>query len=552
MRPPGEEGGHSQGDTAALLATLMSAKPEQEVATISLLDGMFAFGLWNSGQACMLLARDIAGEKPLYTLRLDRYTLAACSTAAGLIRLAVLAGNPLKIDPLGIALWLKHGYSSVMPLAGLSEVAPGTAVRWGAGRGELLERVIGTINARDPRPEALELPEALNIERGALSSGKLASLLAAVMATRLEADVPMGCLLSGGVDSSVVAALAQRKLLETGRGPLQTFCLAVDDPAFDESSHAAAVAKHLGTRHTTLSCEQDAAADMLACIAELGLPFGDSSILPTTWVSRAVRPHVTVALGGDGGDELFAGYSRYEASRLIASRHPLALAALLTPVWAAGLTGKRAARMAVASKHLGYHDLLTIFTSPELLAVVPGASRHGALAEGLTRWYRDRPTLADARHDDFAAYLPQDLMRKVDTASMSVALEVRSPLLARSICRTLLSVDLFAARGGTQRKGLLRAVARELVPAKHVDRPKQGFGVPIGRWIAEDFGKLGALALDCAAGQPFDGELASIIDGRSLSRMLTEQSTGDRDYGQRAYAMMALVCWSRWLSSISK
>jgi len=274
---------------------------------------------------------------------------------------------------------------------------------------------------------------------------------------RFQYDVAAAC---SGI-RSLVALLARREL-----GGLRSFCVRMPDPRDDESEIASEVARIAGTTHSTLDCRANPAADLQMLIRQVGVPLGDSSLLPTYWVSGAARAHVAVALAGDGGDEMFLGYERYRAAALIA-RHRGLLAALDVPLRRLPVRGTRSllargARLAAAANGLGYTDLASVFPSRELrqlLSRPPQPGHHDG------RW----TGLSEAVLWDVQFYVPNDLMRKVDTASMAVALEVRSPFLAPTLAKSCLSATPESLMPRGQRKGLLRQVARKYFPAEIVE-----------------------------------------------------------------------------------
>ncbi len=499
------------------------------------LDGMFAYAAWDAAKGSLVLARDQAGEKPLYELWLAEDTLAFASSMPSLVSCAREAGVPLTISPRGALMWLKHGYWRSSPLMS-AEVPPGSVCVLGPGelgpeyeagrhRGELI----------DPRPR-------MGAPTVPIDENETLAMLERAVASRLEADVPIGCFLSGGVDSSVVAALAQRAMKKGGR-TLKTFTVRMPDARMDETPYADAVAEHLGTEHAVLDCRVTGAEDLVKLVEQLGLPFGDSSILPTHWVSAAAREHVTVALGGDGGDELFGGYNRYRVNALMHRlRGPLRAARAL-PAWAIKPLGGNLARVATAARHHGYDDILTIFRTPQLERLL-GQSFVDEMLHGA---YAQRNVGGDARRDDFDVYLPLDLMRKVDTAAMAVALEVRAPMLAKELVGAALSASLADVEAGEGRKGLLRKIARTLVPAHVIDRKKMGFGVPIGKWFREDFAGLGGLMQDrLGSAEPFPG-VPLEFDRAELGRIVDDHMSGRRDHAQRLFALVSLSVWAEWL-----
>lgn len=531
------------------------------------LDGMYAYAAWDASRARLLIARDTAGEKPLYLARVtlgaqsSRHAgdtpqapatyIAVSSSVAGLTGWLrqVSAEHPgtraLQPDPDGIVMWLKHGYWPRMPL-NIQEAAPGACYVLGA------DTPASALSHADPRHilAPCHIIQTHSIGRDtSLDAGRVESLIAQAVSSRLEADVPIGCFLSGGVDSSLVATFAQRELLTRGRR-LRTFTVRMPDRRGDESAFADMVARHLGTEHATLDCSPGASGDLVRLIEQLGLPFGDSSLLPTHWVSAAARQHVTVALGGDGGDELFAGYDRYRANAALhAARGWLGWAKHL-PAGLVHLVSGKPGRILASLKHHGYDDIATIYRTGELERLIGPPTCRSALE----RQYAGRAVGGDARQDDFDVYLPFDLMRKVDTAAMAVALEVRAPFLSRPLVDAALSAPLAAveaderARGGRARKGMLRSLARRLVPPQAIDRRKMGFGAPIGRWFREDFAGLGTLLHDLlGSADPWPG-LPIQPDRPYVQRLLTEHMQGSRNHPQRLYALLVASIWARSLA----
>jgi len=493
------------------------------------LDGMFAYAAWDAASATLVLARDQAGEKPLYWDYLDEWTMAFATTVPALIGCMRAAGKAIHVDDSGALMWLKHGYWARLPL-NVQETWPGNIDSFGAMAPVLWDA--GPRSGRDNSGDGLRLGEV-----------NVLGMLERAVASRLEADVPIGCFLSGGVDSSVVAALAQRAMKKSGR-TLKTFTVRMPDARMDETPFANAVAAHLGTEHAVLDCRVSGAEDVVKLIEQLGLPFGDSSILPTHWVSAAAREHVTVALGGDGGDELFGGYNRYRVNALMHRlRGPLKAARVL-PEWAIKPLGGNLARVATAARHHGYDDILSIFRTPQLERLLG----KDVVDRTLRMHYAGGPKVGgDARLDDFGLYLPCDLMRKVDTAAMSVALEVRAPLLAKELVAAALGASLADVEAGEGRKGLLRKIARSLVPAEAIDRKKMGFGVPIGTWFREDFAGLGGLLRDrLGSTEPFPG-VPLEFDRRELAKLIDDHMTGRRDHAQRLFALVSLSVWANWL-----
>ncbi len=494
-------------------------------------EGMFAVAIWDAAKQTLILARDRFGEKPLYFVPLSvtrRGTpctgYAFASTAAALLPLA-------RREESGLDEWVRFGFAPHPPRCSVRAVVPASALLLTRDSQVLrdhwfcMEGPSRTFPVRD---------EPLNLDT-------LAKLAARAVESRLEADVPLGCFLSGGVDSSLVAALAHRAL-----GSLNTFTVQMPDPAYDESKFASMVAAALGTKHHTLPCHARPAEDLLHLITQCGLPLGDSSLLPTHWVSRAARQHVKVALSGDGGDELFCGYERYRAAEMLAGpmRRLLALVpGSLLPRHNPKAFTTKLARLASAATGEGYLDLISIFPFwyfVRLMGHTENPSPHSA-----PRWPWHGASNAMAW--DTANYLPDDLLRKSDTASMACALEVRAPLLDRALSTAALSAPIATLCPNRQLKGMLRALAATMVRPELLDRPKMGFAIPVGQWFKDDFGGLGTLLRDhLSSAEPFGPPSLGIeISSKATSRLLNEHLGGKADHSQRLYLLLVLSIWAR-------
>jgi asparagine synthase (glutamine-hydrolysing) len=445
------------------------------------LDGMFAIALWDRDKRHLWLARDRFGEKPLYY---------------GWARDVLLFGSELKalkqhprwhgeLDRGTLGLFLRLGYvpGPRSAFAGIGKLPPGYYASIDAS-GVLSCRPYWSASER--AAAAASQPFTGNLTD---ATERLQGLIDASVASRLEADVPVGAFLSGGIDSStVVAAMQQAK----GR-TVRSFSVAFPDPRYDESAHAAAVARHLGTDHTELTVSE---ADCLAVLPDLPLiydePFADASQIPTAALCRVTRTQVKVALSGDGGDELFGGYPRYVSAASAWSRisaHPsLRAAAQRVSRLVAGRHGRltrRIRKLAAGWSHETpaglYRDYVSRWRDDDRLTpdlALPATPFDGPLAEGPPSLEQSFMLL------DVETYLPDDLLVKVDRASMAVGLEVRAPLLDHRIAEFAwsLSPDLMI-EGGTKR--VLREVLYRRVSPQLVDRPKQGFEPPIGRWLRE-------------------------------------------------------------------
>lgn len=519
------------------------------------LEGMYAFAIWDRIRHGVFLAQDWFEEKPLYV----RHFRSAAADKRSQCPAALFGSDARSIaelPALGAPLtktrnWLipylliGHAYISVPDLGGAEIVSIGNEGMFSGG-------------------EAM-VPSAPNIVAmtNAVSTDQFESLISQAVSRRLEADVPLGCFLSGGVDSSMVALFAKR-----GKPDLQTFTVRMPDPRYDESPFAERVAAHLGARHATLEVNAKPSEDLLRLIKILGQPFGDSSILPTYWVSKAARQQVKVALSGDGGDELFLGYERYLAAPFLAknwkwlrhiptnwlrSAHPKSRFSKLA----------RLVAMARDFRSLGIVSMEAIFRMDELRSLDPSIMdkhAHGSedqqLADGiasLSGWTDLVPTVsegwtAELRDFDRSKYLPNDLLRKVDVASMACGLEVRCPFLDRDLARAALSTPIDQLMPGGQRKGLLRRIARKYLPKEIVDRPKMGFAIPIGEWFRDDDlprkgGGMKTLLLDhLNSAEPF-GPIS--LNKKAVRRFINEHMLGKRDHGQRLFTLLTLSIWAK-------
>jgi asparagine synthase (glutamine-hydrolysing) len=544
------------------------------------LDGMFAFAIWDPASRRLLLGRDRAGQKPLLVSRLrvagepaSEQTFAFASTAAALVALqrqVDLSGVSVSADAL--AMWTRLGWWSDPPLRGVVAVPPGTLCALGVPTSDA--RALASPDDSSPLRVVARLPigprrlppsATRASTHQPLTPERLLELLDRAVQQHLESDVPLASLLSGGVDSLIISALAKRHL-----GRLDTFTMRMPDPRYDESPIAARVAAHLGTTHHTIDLPARPWQALPGLIATMGLPLADSSLLALHHLCAAVRATsldsrgpIRVALTGDAGDELFSGYDRYRAQRWL--RRWSRLLGLVPASVARGAPSRsrraRLARLGTAARNAGYLDLLSTFDTPMLAQVLgPGADRltrqtwHQALGERLPGVVAPDPETIDC-----VSYLPDDLMRKGDTASMSVALELRAPMLAREVVDAALSAPTTELSPHGAGKPLLRAVAAMLVPPELVPPGKRGFAVPIGGWFAP--GAEPGLLLRAALDDPElwrrignAGLAPASVEGLTFNpaaaqRLLSEHQAGRADHAQRLYALLAFAHWLRWLNA---
>ncbi len=538
--------GHS--DTEVLLEGL---ERWGVAGTLPRLNGMFAFALWDTESRRLTLARDRAGKKPLY------YGWAGDAFVFGseLKALRAFPGFPADVDRLALGRYLQLGWvpgpRSIH--ASVRKLPPGCAVTVGAGCSEADDCPRPYWSALDAAKDSLrggvrEIGEAEAVET-------LDGLLAEAVRVRMVADVEVGALLSGGIDSSLTVALMQR----ASPVPVKTFTIGFEVERYDESEAARALASHLGTEHTELMV---GAADALAVIPELPRiydePFADPSQIPTFIVSRLARERVKVALSGDGGDELFAGYKRYPRA-LKAWKRWGRVPAPLRGGLAAGLeglarsgarrgAGRWAGKAQRLARGLGAGDggelsfrMHQRCSRPEDL--VPGFRPEGryGLAPAGTAEVPD--ALQAMMYADFAAYLVDDVLVKVDRASMAVGLEVRCPLLDARVLEFAWSLPRGLRLGDGGGKRIPRKLLERLVPGELSDRPKRGFSPPVGAWLRGPLREWAEELLD-------EGRLRreGLLDPGAVRALWAQHLAGWKDREQLLWAVLMFQAWrEHWL-----
>lgn len=516
----------STSDTEVVLA----AYREWDTECLTRLQGMFAFGLYDSRRRRLLLARDRAGEKPLF------YAVDAHGIRFGSELKALFADKsmPRRIDWRSLDRYLADGYvgGEQCILKGVKKLPPAHALSFDIDSG-------ASRTWRYWKPPAA--PMVVDSETSLLD--ELERVLEQAVRLQLVADVPVGVLLSGGVDSSLITALAVRV-----KSAVKTFTVRFPGHgSYDETDHARLIARHFGTDHVEIDAEA-ADVDLLRVLArQFDEPIIDSSMVPTYLVSRVVRDHCTVALGGDGGDELFGGYPHYD--RMLRMERSLGIVprALRTAIGAAagrwipqGVRGRSWLQAAGTDLRMGVPPVVQIFDRVTRQRLLGGNDRWTAVAEDIreSRLPDESDLLQRATRLDFETYLAEDLLVKVDRASMLSSLEVRAPMLDVGVIEFAFGrvpSHLKATSGA--RKVLLKKLAARLLPQSFDLTRKQGFSIPLSSWLRSgpwhDFFR--EVLLDSGADWFDRGVVAGMLEGQRKGRC----------NGERLFGLVMFELWRR-------
>ena len=529
--------GHS--DTEVLLRVFMREGFERCLAKLR---GMFAFAVWDRQEETLSLARDRLGVKPLVYAGTPRGFLFGSEIQALFALDPALSREP---DARGIDHFLTFQYIPA-PMSGFAAIRKLPPAHAMVVRNARVERVF--------RYWDLDLAKRSKLSFDAACEALREHVLEATR-LRLVSDVPLGAFLSGGIDSSITVAAMAR----LGASPLRTFSIGFEDERFDELPHAREVATHLGTEHHEMTVKADAVAIMPMMIDHLGEPLADNSVMPTYYVSQFARTGVTVALTGDGGDEVFAGYRRfYQIRRLewLAQRG-------LLPLW----RGLR--RMTVALENRArpqkgrrrfpstrpdemlaldgierYKHLLAFYSdsekqsmlTPELRARIGKSATTEYLAERFERPGDD--VLNRYLYLDLATYLPEDILFKVDIASMANSLECRSPFLDHKLIEFAASLPgRYKLSAAGRHKHILKAAFADWLPRDFMDRPKKGFSVPLTRWLRED---LADMMRDTLVSRR---TLSRWFRQEEVERYVAEHVSGRGSHSTRLWPLLVLALW---------
>ena len=521
------------GDTEVLLHLYAACGAEM----VERLDGMFAFALYDAAAGRLLLGRDRLGQKPLWYSQTAEGVTFASEAKALLAHPGRTAGMAME----SLSAYLTMGYSDSRQslFAGVQKLPPGCVLE---------------ISDTEASPRTYWSPEPRAAARAGDVVDAVRQRVRKAVEARMVSDVPIGALLSGGVDSAIVVALMARA---AGRaGGVKTFTAGFDSSEYDERPAAAEIARHCGTDHTQLRVQASPAGMVDRIVDMYDEPFGDSSAIPTWLICRMARQHVTVALGGDGGDEVFGGYDRYRAMHLAETAGTLlyvayrAAAALARPFAGQGGRGRlrRLIRFADALPHppaVQYFMYRRLFGPEDLTKLLAPDFAATVDVEAPARWFcelyedTDLPDeVARAQRHDLMTYLPDDLLVKTDIASMASSLELRAPMLDHRVVELGLSLPRerkLNRRGG---KLILRAAFGDLLPAGVFDRPKRGFAVPLARWLREDLKEEMCDTL-------LDPDLADrgIFRSEALAGLIADHLGGRADHGHRLWALLVLARW---------
>ncbi len=535
-------------------------------AMVDHLNGMFAFALWDKNKKKLLIARDRFGEKPLYYGVFDGKLVYASEPKALLAHPSVKA----EIDLNALRQYLSFDYIPAplsiykgiykLPAAHLLVVE----------NGEVRTRRYWNLSWQKPdRKEGLKRQKtdsngALNTSGLSHAAVELKELLSDAVRMRLVSDVPLGILLSGGIDSSTVAAFATHHATEK----VKTFSIGFEEDSFDESKFARLVAKHLDTEHHEEILSAEKAGDLISEIGTwLDEPLSDGSLIPTYLLSRFVRKHVTVALGGDGGDELFAGYPMYYGHKVagIYTGIPQFLrSGVIEPlVNSLPVSNKnlsfdyKAKRFVAASKfdavtrHHSWFGSFSINEQKHLLTENVLANSNGDIYAGPKKLLE----ICDAKDEieqmqflDINYYMAEDILTKVDRAAMAVSLETRAPFLDPRIAQFAASLPLEYKLKGSKGKYILKKAVEGLIPKSVITRPKKGFGIPIAEWLK---GRLNPLMHDLLAPDRLEGQ--GIFEPAYIQKLIAEHEKGIASHHKQIWTLLVFQLWhDNFLRKVSR
>jgi asparagine synthase (glutamine-hydrolysing) len=531
-------------------------------ALLEHVNGMYAFSLWDSRKEKLIIARDRFGEKPLYYGVFDGKLIYASELKSILAHPAVKT----ELDLDALRHYLSYDYVpapmsifkgiSKLPAAHVLIVENGDVrikkywdLDWSEPGALATGSPAGRMNGNGDR-----LPNGRDSASFSQKSKVLRELLSDAVRMRLVSDVPLGILLSGGIDSSTVAAFATQHATEK----VKTFSIGFEEDSFDESKYARLVAKHLDTEHYEDRLSAEKAGDLISEIGQwLDEPLSDGSLIPTYLLARFVRQHVTVALGGDGGDELFAGYPMYYAHKVAAYYRTIpkfVRSGLIEPVVnALPVSTKnmsfdykakrfvRASNSDTVTRHQSWFGSFSIDQHERLLTRDVLASTDGDIYRGAREILNDVVTSNDIermQHLDVKFYMAEDILTKVDRAAMAVSLETRAPFLDPRVGQFAASIPVGYKLKGSKGKYILKEAVKELLPQTILDRPKKGFGIPIAAWLK---GRLNPLLHDMLAPERLKRQ--NLFDADYVQKLVGEHEAGTASHHKELWTLLVFQLW---------
>lgn len=528
--------------TATDTEAIVHLYEEEGVECVSHLDGMFAFAIWDGRQSRLFLARDRLGKKPLYYYQ-DRESF---SFASELKALLTNPAVPREIDTQAVLHYLRYGYVPTPDVIyrGMRKLEPGHFLVVNAS-GSVKGAAYWQLRFTEDLPE----DEARITE-------EVRHLVRAAVEKRLMSDVPLGAFLSGGVDSSLVVGV----MSEVVREPVKTFTIGFEEEKYNEVTDAEFVSSHFRTDHRVQYVHAEKIDDLLPrLVNQFDEPFSDPSAIPTYYVCRFAREFVTVALSGDGGDEVFAGYRRYFQSRqdALALKLPTGLLTglgRLAESLPEGVKGKR--YLEYISQHsLGrYRTRVGVFDDSELRRLLVH-DLHGQLdlmleSDPLATAYHSHQqvsALSAMQYADIKTYLLDDILVKVDRMSMLNSLEVRVPLLDYKLIEYAARIPASLRARDGRGKYILRRAFERLLPARTMEKPKQGFGVPLEFWFR---GSLASFAEENLKASELDQ--FGLFQRKAVQKLLQDHQAGTRDNSKLLWNLLNLVYWRRSLHQASR
>ncbi len=524
------------------------------------LNGMYAFSLWDTRKKKLIIARDRFGEKPLYYGVFDGKLLYASEPKAILAHPSVTPA--LDLDSLRQYLSYDYVPAPNSIYKGISKLPAAHILT--VENGEIKTRRYWNMSWSEPGAIATGGPDhpraknTLPTGRGSASftekASELRDLLSDAVRMQLVADVPLGILLSGGIDSSTVAAFAVQHATER----VKTFSIGFEEDSFDETKYARQVAKHLNTEHYEEKLSAATAGDLISEIATwLDEPLSDGSLIPTYLLASFVRKHVTVALGGDGGDEIFAGYPMYFAHKVAGKYNAIPKflrSGLIEPIvrnlpvsnknLSFDYKAKRFVRAAGLDSVERHHSWFGSFSAEEQRSLLLPDVLNSSDGD-FYRGPRELLAICDATNEveqmqfiDMNYYLAEDILTKVDRAAMAVSLETRAPFLDPRVAQFAASLPLEYKLNGKSGKHILKAAMADLLPASILNRPKKGFGIPIAEWLK---GRLNSLMHDLLATDRLKEQ--KLFDPVYVQKLIHEHESGLASHHKQLWTLLVFQLW---------